>query len=130
LAKAWIFELPTTLSQSASPTAARALLVRTALTYLDGLAKEAGDDSLLQRELAVAYGRVGDLQAESLPGHPGDVVGALASHRKSLALFTIIARAQPDNAQAERDRAAAAATVGEIECALSRVQMDADAIRS
>jgi tRNA A-37 threonylcarbamoyl transferase component Bud32 len=130
LAKAWIFDLPATLSQSASPTAARALLVRTAVTYLDGLAKEAGDDSLLQRELAVAYGRVGDLQAESLPGRPGDVVGALASHRKSLALFTVIARAQPDNAQAERDRAAAAATASEIERALSRVQMDAEAIRS
>jgi len=129
LAKAWIFDLPATLNQSASPTAARALLVKTALAYLDGLAKETGDDPALQRELAVAYGRVGDLQAESLPGQPGDVVGALASHRKSLDLFTIIARAQPDNVQAERDRAAAAATVGEVQRALSVQAADAEPAR-
>ena len=34
--------------------------------YLDGLAKEAGDDPALRRELAVAYARLGDVQMEHL----------------------------------------------------------------
>jgi eukaryotic-like serine/threonine-protein kinase len=98
----------------------RSLLVKTALTYLDGLAREVGDDAVLQREVAFAFGRVGDLQAESLPGQPGDVPGALASYRKSLDMFTLIARNQPDNAQAQRDCTAAAATVREVERVLGK----------
>jgi len=128
LAKAWIFELPATINDSGN-SAARGLVVRTALTFLDGLLKEVGDDLVLQRELAVAYGRVGDLQAESSPGRLADVQGALASYRKSLELFTRVAGAESGNLQADRDRAAAAATVGEVERALGIGGSDAEAIR-
>ena len=40
----------------------RERMVRDALGYLDGLAGESGEDPSLQRELAGAYQRIGDLQ--------------------------------------------------------------------
>jgi serine/threonine protein kinase len=84
---------------------ARAFLVQTALTYLDDLAKEVGEDALLLREVAVAYAKVGDVQANPNRPHRGDAVAALASYRKSLEIFSVLARAYPDNAQAQRDLA-------------------------
>jgi hypothetical protein len=125
LAKAWIFELPKELERPGDTVPTRAFLVKTALAYLDGLAKEAGDDAALLREAAVAYGRVGDLQAkppqaetqleaDAIPA-VGDLAGALATYRKSLELFTMLARNHPDNAQAQRDHAASAAKVAELE---------------
>ena len=113
LAKAWIFELPAQMDSSTAPS--RSFLVKTALAYLDGLAKEAGDDAALLRETAVAYGRVGDLQAEATPAGPGDLTGALATYRKSLELFTRLASSHPDNAQAQRDVTASAAKVSDLE---------------
>ncbi len=104
LAKAWIFDLPATLHQAAGSAPTRALLVKTALAYLDGLAKEAGDDPVWLRETAVAYGRVGDLQAESTPGHPGDVVGALATYRKGLELFTLLVLCHTSNDGSQEPR--------------------------
>ncbi|MCI0683141.1 MAG: serine/threonine protein kinase [Gemmataceae bacterium] len=115
LAKAWIFELPQTLPVGAGPAPTRSFLVRTALAYLDGLAQEAGADASLVRETAVAYGRVGDLQAEGTATAPGDLAGALATYRKCLELFRALASDHPDNAQAQRDLAASAAKVSDLE---------------
>jgi hypothetical protein len=64
---------------------------------------------LLLRELALSYARVGDLQ-----GKAGDAAGALASHRKGLEIFTALAEAHSDNAQAGRDLAASRARVAEV----------------
>src|SRR5688572_23643440 len=64
-------------------TAARELIVRRALEYLDGLAAEGGNDAALSRELAVAYMKVGDVLGNTkLPnlGRQGD---ALASYHKA-----------------------------------------------
>src|SRR5262249_4363834 len=69
LARAVVFDL----ADHVADAPARALLVRTALAYLDGLADDAGDDAALQRELAVAYARVGDVQWAG-----ADADGALA----------------------------------------------------
>jgi tRNA A-37 threonylcarbamoyl transferase component Bud32 len=104
LARAVLFDLPDRLGDPAGPAPARALLVRAALDYLDGLAKEAGDDPLLLRELAVAYARVGEVQAGPCGGGgAADPAGALASYHKSLDIFEALARTHPDNAQAQRD---------------------------
>ena len=47
-------------------TPARKLVVQDALEYLDSLAKESADDPSLQRELATAYEKVGDVQGGNL----------------------------------------------------------------
>ena len=50
-------------------------MVRDALGYLDGLARESGEDPSLQRELAGAYHRIGDLQGGE-PSSLGDTTTA------------------------------------------------------
>ena len=109
-----IFDLPDVMG-SAALAPARTFLLRTALAYLDGLAQEAADDAALLRDLAVAYARVGDVQAGPNLDGGGDPAGALTSHRKSLALFAAIADALPDNAQAQRDLAAGRGRVADLE---------------
>jgi tRNA A-37 threonylcarbamoyl transferase component Bud32 len=115
LARAVLYDLPDRVEDKA----ARALLIQTALAYLDGLAREADDDASLLRELAVAYGRVGDVQWGAAEEAARDSGGALASHRKSLEMFADLARVLPDNAQAQRDLEASRAKVADLERALA-----------
>ena len=87
----------------------RERLVHDALGYLDGLAREVEDDPSLQRELAAAYRRVGDLQASDPSG--GDTEGATRSYAKALAISETLLRA--DSApQARRDVASGALALG------------------
>jgi tRNA A-37 threonylcarbamoyl transferase component Bud32 len=101
LARGVLFDIAEEIG--ASP--ARAVLVRTARSYLDALAGEAGDDPLLLRELAVGYGRLAEVEQ--------DAARALESQRRSVELFERLARAHPENAQAERDLAASRDKVAE-----------------
>jgi hypothetical protein len=74
----------------------------------------------LRRELAVGYARLGDVQWNPKHANPGDAEGALASHGKSLEIFDALARAHPDNAQAQRDLAVSRGKVADLERALLR----------
>src|SRR5208283_2980066 len=65
-------------------TAARKLLVDRALQYLNSLSQEASDTPGLERELATAYERVGDVQGNPQFANLGDTAGALESYRKAL----------------------------------------------
>src|SRR5262249_30569767 len=70
--------------QGSEPT--RRLIVSRALEYLDSLAGEAADNPVLQRELATAYEKIGDIQGNPYYANLGDTDGALASYRKALAI--------------------------------------------
>jgi hypothetical protein len=118
LARVVLFDLPQRLGE---PAPARALLVRTAQAYLDALAKDAGDDALLLREVAVGYARLGDVQAS---GEEVDTEAALASQRRALEVFEALARTHPDNAQAQRDLAGCRARVVELRRALRQARLD------
>ena len=86
----------------------RERLVHDALGYLDGLAREAEDDPSLQRELAAAYRRVGDLQTSDPSG--GDTEGAARSYAKALAISDALLRADstsPGSARRSVGRAGA-----------------------
>src|SRR5205085_11974025 len=61
LANSFLFEFHDAIKDLPGATAARELVVRRALEYLDSLAGEAGGDAQLQRELATAYQKVGDV---------------------------------------------------------------------
>jgi eukaryotic-like serine/threonine-protein kinase len=89
----------------------RERLVHDALGYLDGLAREAGDDPTLQRELAAAYRRVGDLQTSDPSG--GDTEGATRSYAKALAISETLLRAD-STPEARRDVAGAALALGAV----------------
>ena len=105
LARTFIFDFHDQIQHLKGSTTARVLLVKTALEYLDGLAGEAGDDASLQRELALAYQKVADVQGA--PGAPnlGDSAGAVASYEKAARIFAELAAADSPNVSAMRDLA-------------------------
>jgi eukaryotic-like serine/threonine-protein kinase len=67
-------------------TKARKLLVENSIKYLAGLEHEAQDSPQLQRDLAVAYDRLGDVQGDYIGANLGDTQGALESYRHALRL--------------------------------------------
>ena len=84
LAHSLLFEVDDALERG--PTAARQFLVRRALENLDDLADESRGDLGLQRDLATAYRKVGDVQSRLHVANLGDTAGAIISYRKALAL--------------------------------------------
>ena len=61
-------------------------LVAQALTYLNRLAAESGDDRELQLELVEAYTKIGNVQGNPYEQNTGDTAGALASFDKGIPL--------------------------------------------
>jgi eukaryotic-like serine/threonine-protein kinase len=84
LARSVVFELHDAIAPLPGSTAARELLVRRALVYLDNLAKEASDNAELRTELAGAYMKIGDVQGLPYRANLGDTAGAMTSYRKAL----------------------------------------------
>ena len=105
LARSVLFDYHDAIKDLPGATPVRARLVHDALTYLDSLAKEAHDDRSLQRELASAYERVGDVQGGTMFANLGDTAGAITSYRKALQLEEPVATADPQNSQSRRDLA-------------------------
>jgi non-specific serine/threonine protein kinase/serine/threonine-protein kinase len=60
LAHSFMFNVHDSIVNVPGTTEARALMVRTAVQYLEGIAREAAGDRVLQRELAGAFVKVGD----------------------------------------------------------------------
>ena len=60
-----LFDYHDAIKDLPGATAVRERLVKDGLAYLDSLAGEAGDDPELQRELAAAYERVGDVRGQT-----------------------------------------------------------------
>ena len=86
LANSLLFEIHDSIRDLPGSTATRKLLVDRALKYLDSLSQEAGDVPDLQRELASAYERVGDVQGNPQFANLGDTAGSIASYRKALGI--------------------------------------------
>jgi hypothetical protein len=91
-------------------------LIEAALEYIDALAADVRGDAVLQRELAIAYARVGELQVQLGQRHPE---AGLRTHHKSLALFAALAQSHPDNAQAQRDLAASRERVAALSASIT-----------
>lgn len=90
LAGSLLFEVHDEIQRLEGSTAAREAIVRRSLEYLESLADEAEDDPALLRELAAAYAKIGDIQANL--GRPELSRG---SHARSLALLERLAAAGP-----------------------------------
>lgn len=86
LANSFLFEFHDAIQHLQGATPARELVVKRALEYLDSLAKEAGSDPSLQRELATAYDKVANVQGAPYRDNLGNYQGALASYRKAIAI--------------------------------------------
>jgi len=98
LANSSLFELHDAIEKLPGSTAARELLVKNALEYLDRLGQEARDDPSLQRELTSAYLKVGNVQGNPNNANLGNPAGALLSYRKALVLAQRLV-AMPSNAE-------------------------------
>jgi tetratricopeptide (TPR) repeat protein/tRNA A-37 threonylcarbamoyl transferase component Bud32 len=76
-------------------TKARKLLVENSIKSLAGLEREAQDSPQLQRDLAVAYDRLADVQGDYIGANIGDTEGALESHRHALRLRRALVEHDP-----------------------------------
>jgi serine/threonine protein kinase/tetratricopeptide (TPR) repeat protein len=118
LANSLMFDINDAIANLPGATVARQLLVGKALKYLDSLAGESGGDPSLQRELATAYQRVGDVQGllntQQNLGHSSD---AQVSYRKAAKIREALAAANPGDAAARKDLAFIYQRIGQV-CAL------------
>lgn len=79
-----LFDVHGALRDVPGATDARRLLLDRAVTFLDGLAADAGDDPTLKRELAAAYQQLANVQGNQFSENVGDTAGAVASLRKAV----------------------------------------------
>ena len=91
LAHTLMFDIYDGVKDLAGATQSRKQILDSALRYLDSLTQESGGDPALQRELASAYQRMGEVRFQQTMGNLGDTPGALESYGKSLSLRKAIA---------------------------------------
>lgn len=101
LANSFMFEFHDAIQDLPGSTPARELVVKRALEYIDGLALDASGDPSLQRELAVAYEKLGDVQGNPSYANLGDTRGAFASYRKALAIRMVLLAGERDERNAK-----------------------------
>ncbi len=105
LANSLMFEIHDSIRDLPGSTPARRLIVTRALEYLDRLSQQSQGDVSLQKELAAAYERVGDVLGYPYAANLGDVQGALQSHRKALAIREALITANSNDLELQRDLA-------------------------
>jgi tetratricopeptide (TPR) repeat protein len=97
LANSLMFELHDSIQDLPGATAARKLIVERAVEYLDSLVQESRGDPSLQRELAAAYKRIGDVQGGPFAANVGDTTAALKSYQKALEIRQSLLAAHAGN---------------------------------
>jgi len=114
LANAVLFKYHDGIENLPGSTPVRKMLVQDALEYLDHLSSETGSDQTLQRELAAAYRKVGDVQGNPYLANLGETKGALESYRKALMIRQQLFKENPTDAQTKLDLAEAYKNVGDV----------------
>ena len=114
LATSFLFEFNNSIRNLPGATPARKLLVQRALEYLSKLAQQSHGDRSLQRELAEAYLKVGDLQGNPYEPNLGDTQGAAASYRRALGISASLVQADGRDTQAQRYLARSHQSLGEV----------------
>jgi eukaryotic-like serine/threonine-protein kinase len=103
LANSLMFEIHDSIKDLPGSTPSRKLLVGRALEYLDSLSQEARGDASLQRELAAAYEKIGDVQGQPRQANLGDSAGAESSYRKALTIRESLAVANSKMMDLQRE---------------------------
>ena len=112
LANAVLFDYHDAIRNLPGSTPVRERLLKDALAYLDSLAGEAADDPGLQRELAIAYDRVGDVLGEPYSANLGDRSGAMNSYLKAMRIREALLATDPKDLKNLRDLAESHKKIG------------------
>ena len=105
LAHSLLFDYHDAIKDLPGATRVRERLVKDALANLDRLAAEAHGDPALQRDLAAAYERVGDVRGQAYSASFGDRAGATQSYQKALRIREALAQASPSDLQTKLELA-------------------------
>jgi tetratricopeptide (TPR) repeat protein len=107
LAHSVLFDLHDAIRYLPGSTAARALLLERATNYLESLNREAGNRPDLQREVALGYLRIGEVQGSLGESNLGQLPAASANFEKGEAILARLAERSPADAalRHEHDRA-------------------------
>jgi hypothetical protein len=109
LAHSFVFDVHDEVAKLQGSTKAREIIVGTGLKYLDGLARDAGNDLNLQREVAEGYVKIAEAQGLTTRPNLGHLDDAMASYRKAGDIYRRIAAKDkaylPDLAEYEKDYA-------------------------
>jgi eukaryotic-like serine/threonine-protein kinase len=92
LANTLLFDVHDAIRDLPGTTPARKVLVEKSLKYLDGIMSETGRNASVQREVATAYEKMGDVQGNPDVANLGDKAGALQSYRKALIIRQSLGR--------------------------------------
>ncbi|MGB7760187.1 MAG: hypothetical protein WBL61_10175, partial [Bryobacteraceae bacterium] len=129
LAHAVMFDLYDAIAPLPGSTAARALLARRALEYLENLSQEAGGNRSLEREVALGYGRIGEVEGNLSESSLGRVPASLESYRKAAGILQRLQAASPGDAglrhdylRAEVDLARAYGQAGQFDAGIAQAR--------
>lgn len=114
LANTFLFDFHDQIQTLAGATAAREMVVKTALEYLDSLTKDAENDPSLLLELAAAYTRVGDVQGAPDRPNLGQKDAAKTSYQRSIELGEKLRSAGRTDVPMMRALALAYSRMGEL----------------
>jgi eukaryotic-like serine/threonine-protein kinase len=122
LANSLVSKLEPALQKISGTTSARKLVVQEAISYLNALSKEAGDDPELQGEIASSYEHWGVVQGSPAYSNLGDIQGGLASFRKALAIRRSLAARNPGDAKLQDSLATCLYKFSLVNLATGRIQ--------
>jgi serine/threonine protein kinase/tetratricopeptide (TPR) repeat protein len=105
LANSLIFDIHDSIENLPGSTKARRLIADRAVEYLDSLNQESNGDPGLQRELAAAYDRVGEVLGFEGAANLGDHAGAVQIFGKALAIRESLLASHPTDQTAQRELA-------------------------
>jgi tetratricopeptide (TPR) repeat protein/tRNA A-37 threonylcarbamoyl transferase component Bud32 len=115
IAHAVLYDIHDAIRDLPGSMQARQVVVKTALDYLDELSRDASGDRGLQRELAAAYARIGDVRGSPETSNLGDIAGALDSYGKARKLLDAALARAPGDRQAELERLKVIMQTGMVE---------------
>jgi serine/threonine protein kinase len=114
LAHSVVFDYHDAIASLPGSTPVRERLVKDALKYLDELGDDEDNGPSLQRELAAAYLKVGDVQSQLNRANLGDTNGALDSYRKSLAIREALFASDPKDVTTRLDLSVSYGRMGDV----------------